>query len=154
MLDLIGITVLTAAIAVNLNATVTMMPLSAAQKLTAVVIAGLWIGWAIALGTTGVYGATSTPVPAIGVMAGLPVVAAGIAALLSIKARESFLALPLALLVGLNAMRVFGGFFLLLALQDRLSGPFPQSAGWGDVIVGLTAIPLTLAIARNPRGHR
>ena len=49
MLDLIGITVLTAAIAVNLNATVTMMPLSAAQKLTAVVIAGLWIGWAIAL---------------------------------------------------------------------------------------------------------
>ena len=62
MLDLIGITVLTAAIAVNLNATVTMMPLSAAQKLTAVVIAGLWIGWAIALGTTGVYGATSTPV--------------------------------------------------------------------------------------------
>jgi len=154
MLDLIGITVLTAAIAVNLNATVTMMPLSPAQKLTAVVIAGLWIGWAIALGTTGVYGATSTPVPAIGVMAGLPVVAAGIAALLSIKARESFLALPLALLVGLNAMRVFGGFFLLLALQDRLSGPFPQSAGWGDVIVGLTAIPLTLAIARNPRGHR
>jgi hypothetical protein len=81
-------------------------------------------------------------------------VAAAIAALSFAKVREALLALPITLLVGLNAMRIFGGFFLLLALQDRLSGPFPQSAGWGDVIVGLTAIPLTLAIARNPRGHR
>jgi hypothetical protein len=153
MLDLIGTTVLTAAIVVNLNATIVAMPLSSVQKLAGVAIAGLWIGLAIALGSTGIYASTATP-PAIGVMAGLPVVAAGVAALLSRKAREVFFALPVALLVGLNAMRFFGGFFLLLALQDRLSGPFPQSAGWGDVIVGLTAIPLTLAIARNPEGHR
>ena len=154
MLDLIGTTVLTAAIAVNLNAAIVAMPLSSVQKLTGVALAGLWIGLVIALATTGIYASTSTPVPAVGVMAGLPVVAAGVAALVSRKAREVFLALPVILLVGLNAMRFFGGFFLLLALQDRLSGPFPQSAGWGDVIVGLTAIPLTLALARNPKGHR
>ena len=153
MLDLIGTTVLTAAIAVNLNATIVTMPLSSVQKLTGVALAGLWIGLAIALGSTGIYASTATP-PAIGVMAGLPVVAAGVAALASRRAREVLLALPVTLLVGLNAMRFFGGFFLLLALQDRLSGPFPQSAGWGDVIVGLTAIPLMLAIARNPEGHR
>ena len=41
-------------------------------------------------------------------------------------------------------MRVFGAFFLLLAAVGRLSGPFPYSAGWGDVIVGLTAIPLAM----------
>jgi hypothetical protein len=35
-----------------------------------------------------------------------------------------------------------------------LSGPFPQSAGWGDVIVGLTAIPLAAATARNLWGNR
>jgi hypothetical protein len=153
MLDLIGTTVLTAAIAVNLNATIVTMPLSSVQKLTGVALAGLWIGLAIALGSTGIYASTAPP-PAIGVMAGLPVVAASVAALVSRRAREVLLALPVTLLVGLNAMRFFGGFFLLLALQDRLSGPFPQSAGWGDVIVGLTAIPLTLAIARNPEGHR
>jgi hypothetical protein len=153
MLDLIGTTVLIAAIAVNLNATIVTMPLSSAQKLTGVALAGLWIGLAIALGSTGIYASTAAP-PAIGVMAGLPVVAAGVAALVSRRAREVLLALPITLLVGLNAMRFFGGFFLLLALQGRLSGPFPQSAGWGDVIVGLTAIPLTLAIARNPEGHR
>jgi hypothetical protein len=154
MLDLIGTTVLTAAIAVNLNATIVMMPLSSVQKLITVAIAGLWIGLVIALATTGIYGDTTTPVPAVGVMAGLPVVLAFVAALVSRRVREVFLALPVTLLVGLNAMRFFGGFFLLLALQDRLSGPFPQSAGWGDVIVGLTAIPLALAIARNPTGHR
>jgi len=136
---------------VNLNATITTMPLSSAQKLTAVAIAGLWIGLAVALGSTGLYAVTSTPVPAIGVMAALPVAAAVFGAMSFAGVREALLALPVPLLVGLNIMRVFGAYFLLLAAQDRLSGPFPQSAGWGDVIVGLTAIPLTVAIARNFR---
>jgi hypothetical protein len=48
-------------------------------------------------------------------------------------------------LVGLNTRRIFPGVFMVL----RLDGPFPQSAGWGDVIVGLTAIPLVAATARN-----
>ena len=44
MLDLIGTTVLTAVIAVNLNAAIVTMPLSATEKLTTVTIAALWIG--------------------------------------------------------------------------------------------------------------
>jgi hypothetical protein len=155
MLDLIGAMVLTAAIVVNLNAAITMMPLSPVQKLTTVAIAGLWIGLAIALATTGIYAATATPVPVVGVMAGLPVIVVGAAALLFARVREALLALPVALLVGLNTIRiVLGGFMVLLALQGRLSGPFPQSAGWGDVIVGLTAIPLAAATARNLWGNR
>lgn len=153
MLDLIGAITLVAAIAVNLNATITTMPLSSAQRLTAVAIAGSWIGLAVALGSTGLYAVTSTPVPAIGVMAALPVVAAVFGAMSFAGVREALLALPVSLLVGLNIMRIFGAYFLLLAAQDRLSGPFPQSAGWGDVIVGLTAIPLTIAMARNSRAH-
>ena len=150
MLDLIGTTVLIAAIAVNLNAAITTMPLSSVQKLTTVAIAGLWIGLAVALATTGIYAATATPVPVVGVMAGLPLIVVGVAALLFARVREALLALPVTLLVGLNTMRIFpGGFMVLLALQGRLSGPFPQFAGWGDVIVGLTAIPLTAAAARN-----
>jgi hypothetical protein len=155
MLDLIGTAVLTAAIAVNLNATITMMPLSSVQKLTTVAIAGLWIGLAIALATTGIYAATATPVPVVGVMVGLPLVAVGAAALLFAKVRAALLALPVALLVGLNTLRILpGGFMVLLALQERLSGPFPQSAGWGDIIVGLTAVPLAAATARNLWGNR
>jgi hypothetical protein len=154
MLDLIGTTVLAAAIVVNLNAAITTMPLSSAQRLTTAAIAGLWIGLAIALATTGIYAATTTPVPVVGVMAGLPVIAVGGAALLFARVREALLALPVSLLVGLNTLRIVGGFMVLLALQGRLSGPFPQSAGWGDVIVGLTAIPLTVAAARNLSANR
>jgi hypothetical protein len=149
MLDLVGTTVITAAIVVNLNAVITMMPLSSVQKLTAVAVAGLWIGLAIALATTGAYADVAAPVPAIGLMAGLPLIVAAIAALSSAKVRETLMALPVPLQVGLNIMRIFGAFFLLLAAQGRLSGPFPQSAGWGDVIVGVTAVPLTLAVARD-----
>lgn len=150
MLDLIGTTVLTAAMAVNFNATIVGMPLSPAQRLTTAAMAGLWIGLAIALATIGIYAATAAPVPVVGVMAGLPLIGLGLAALLSARLRDALLALPVTLLVGLHILRIAtGGFLLLLALQGRLSGPFPESAGWGDVTVGLIVIPLTVAIARE-----
>jgi hypothetical protein len=39
--------------------------------------------------------------------------------------------------------------FLLLAADGRLAGPFPYSAGWGDIIVGVFALPLAWAVARG-----
>ena len=155
MLELIGTTVLTAVIAVILYAVIAMMPLSPVQKLTTATIAGLWIGFAIALGTTGIYAVAATPVPAVGVMVALPSIVIGAAALLSSGVRATLLALPVPLLLGLNALRILpGAFILLLASQGKLSGPFPQSAGWGDIIVGVIAIPLMLVAARNFAGSR
>jgi len=155
MLDLIGTTTIVAMIAVSLNATVTVLQLSSLQRLATITVAGLWIGLAVALAGTGVYAVGPTPVPVIGVMAALPVLAAAVAALLSTRVRAALLALPVTLLVGLHVMRVLtGSFFLLLWAQDRLSGPFPESAGRGDILVGLAAIPLMLALARNASGHR
>jgi len=155
MLELIGTTVLTAVVAVSLNAAITMMPLSPVQKLTTLTLAGLWTGLTIALATTGIYASTATPVPVVGVMLAVPLVAIGAAALLSARVRETLLALPLPLLLGLNVLRILPGvFILLLASQGKLSGPFPQSAGWGDIIVGVTAIPLMLVATRNFAGSR
>jgi hypothetical protein len=154
MLDLIGTTVLAAVIAVDLNTIFAMMPQSSRQRHAAVTAFGLWIGLAIALAARGLYSPAATPFPTIAVMAGLPVVAAAIAALSVARIREALLGLPVAFLVGLNAARLLGVFFLLLTAQNRLSGPFPQFAGWGDIIVGLIAIPLTSAMIRNPNGNR
>jgi hypothetical protein len=53
------------------------------------------------------------------------------------------------MLIGLNILRMLGVLFLFLAAAGRLSGPFPFSAGWGDIITGAFAIPLALAVARS-----
>jgi hypothetical protein len=154
MIALIGTITMVAVIAVNLNATVTVLQLSSGQRLATVTAAGLWIGLAIALAGTGAYEVAASPVPVVGAMAALPVLAAALAALLSAKVRAALLGLPVTLLVGLNVMRIEGLFLLLLSAQGKLSGPFPESAGWGDILVGVTAIPLTLALARNESGYR
>jgi hypothetical protein len=154
MLALIGTTTMVAVIALNLNATVTGLQLSSGQRLTTVAIAGLWIGLAIALAGTGAYAVSASPVPVVGVMAALPVLAAALAARLSARLRAALMDIPVTLLVGLNVLRIEGVFFLLLAAQGSLSGPFPESAGLGDVLIGLTAIPLMLGLARNASGHR
>ena len=82
--------------------------------------------------------------PLIGVMFGFPLIAAALLAALSPAARKAMLGAPLPLLVGLNTFRVFGLFFLLLEGGGRLGGPFPFSAGWGDIITGVLAVPAAM----------
>jgi hypothetical protein len=74
-------------------------------------------------------------------------------ALLSARLRMTLLDIPMPLLIGLNVMRVFGLLFVLLASVGRLGGPFPQSAGWGDVITGVLAIPVAYLAARDAARH-
>jgi len=62
--------------------------------------------------------------------------------------------MPMPVLVGLNAIRILGAFFLVLAAAGRLGGPFPQSAGWGDIITGIFAIPLASAAAGGSPNRR
>ena len=112
------------------------------------------IGFAIALATAGIYASPTTP-PAIGVVAGASVVVTGAAAMLSVRVRDALLAIPVPLLIGLNAARIApGAFMVLLAVQGRLSGPFPHLAGWGDIIAGAIAIPLMFTAARNFSANR
>jgi len=142
MLDVIGTITLVAVIALNISVVSNAMPVRAATRLAVAGVAGIWTGLAAALAAAGYFANAAAPFPLIGVFVGFPLVAAGVAAILSPAARTALLAIPTQTLVGLNIARILGGFFLLLALVDRLGGPFPQSAGWGDVITGLFAIPV------------
>jgi hypothetical protein len=56
--------------------------------------------------------------------------------------------------VGINTCRIGGVGFLILHNQGRLAAPFATSAGWGDIITGLAAIPLAFMASRGrlPRG--
>jgi hypothetical protein len=78
-----------------------------------------------------------------------PLVATAVAASVSPSVRASLLGMPMPFLIGLNVWRVAGGFFLLLAAEGRLAGPFPTSAGWGDVITGVLALPVAWLALRG-----
>jgi len=152
MLNLIGAIVGMGAIAINLVAFTNALPVTLAQRLGLAAIAGTWVGVASGLGAAGTLAfSPDNPVPLIGVLFAVPLLVVGVLALRSQGVRAALLALPMEMLIGLNSLRVLGVLFLLLAANGRLSGPFPYSAGLGDIITGALAIPLALKVARSER---
>jgi hypothetical protein len=151
MLNLIGATVGMMAVTVNLVAMAGALPLSAWQRVVFAAGTGAWVGLAIGLGAAGaLVFSPEQKVPLIGVLFAVPLLIGAVLWFTVPRFCAALMAVPMPLLIGLNAMRIFGALFLILAAVGRLSGPFPYSAGWGDVITGLLAIPLALVVAREP----
>ncbi len=152
MLDLVGAIVGMMAVAVNLVVLISVLPGSFARRLSVAAIAGGWVGLASGLGAAGKLAfSPDHPVPLVGVLFATPLLYVGALALKSPRVRATLMAIPLPLLIGVNALRVLGVLFLLLAAVGRLSGPFPYSAGVGDIITGALAIPLALSVARSQK---
>jgi hypothetical protein len=72
----------------------------------------------------------------------LPVAAMGFALFMVPSVRAAILAMPIPILAAANVGRVFGVSFVLLYAAGRLPAPFAPSAGWGDMFVGFTALPV------------
>lgn len=87
------------------------------------------------------------PIPGPVLLFSIPLIAAGFAWFLAPRFKEAMLSIPIQALIGINSMRILGILFLLLLSQGRLSAPFAPSAGWGDIITGLAAIPLAIMLA-------
>ena len=152
MLNLIGSIVGMMAVGVNLVAFTHAVSGSLARRLVLAGIGGAWVGLASGLGAAGELAfSPQQPVPLIGVLFAVPLLAVGLLALTRQSVRTALLAVPMPLLIGLNSLRVLGVLFLLLAASGQLSGPFPFSAGLGDVITGALAVPLALRVARSGR---
>ncbi len=150
MLNLIGSIVGLLAVAVNLVAITSALPISPRQRLTLAGVFGAWTGLASGLGAAGLLAfATDRPVPLIGVLCAAPLLVLGALALAYPGVRRALLGIPMQVLIGLNSLRILGVLFLMLAVAGRLSGPFPYAAGFGDIITGALAIPLAFAVARG-----
>jgi hypothetical protein len=143
MLDLLGIASTAAVMVFMVGSIAVSLDASRAARLSAVALAGTWIGFAAAAAAAG-WLVISRPFPVMGLFVAAPLIAASLACLSS-RARLAMLSLPMRLLVGLNVGRTFAVLFLLLAAEGRLAGPFPYFAGWGDIITGTLAVPLALA---------
>jgi hypothetical protein len=149
------------AIVLTVGASIVLAFLSHALARTALgrlTIAGVLAGWfalVLAIGATQALDPVrGFGVPALGLTVALPVAALiGVfSALPSI--RDAMLAIPLPALVAVNAIRILGVIFLVLFAAGKLPAPFAPSAGWGDIFVGLTALPVAWAMLRfGPRGR-
>jgi hypothetical protein len=149
MLDMMGSILVGVALAAILTAIMSFVTLRLSSRLILAGAAGTWVGFA---GAVAGAGALSNPLTVLA-MFGTPLVA-GAAIVPGVPAaRRAFSAIPLPMLIGLNAVRLGGILFLMLALADRLSGPFPYLAGVGDFVTGALAIPVAWLAARE-RGLR
>jgi len=148
MLDVIAALTLSAVLVIFLIVLIGAAALRPAARAYAYGIAAAWVVLMIGIAASGgfapgVIGPVPGPVLGFGIL-----VIAGLAAWFWWPAfRDTLLALPLSALIGINAFRIGGVFFFILFAQGRLSAPFAQSAGWGDIITGLFAIPLAAMAA-------
>ena len=148
MLDVIAALSVSAVLVIFLITLIGTAPLSPAVRAYAYGIAAVWVVLMIGITASGGFapGAIGrVPGPILGFGA---LMIGGLVAWFSWPAfRDTLLALPLSALIGINAFRIAGVFFLILFALGRLSAPFAQSAALGDIITGLVAIPLAAMIA-------
>ncbi|MBE0533094.1 MAG: hypothetical protein IH626_19910 [Rhodospirillales bacterium] len=150
MIDQIGAITCTAAYATMVGVLVALSPISPRHRRLAIAAAAAWGGMIVAVAASGGFApgvVGPVPGPGIAFLGLLALLLAGWQLLPGF--RNALLAVPLAALIALNATRVFGVFFLLLAAEGRLSSPFAPSAGWGDVATSLLAVPLAIVAWRH-----
>jgi hypothetical protein len=150
MFDLLSTAELTASCAIVVFFLSSMLSNTARQRgLVAAALAG-WFCLVLAAGATGVLGRPIGPgVPGVGVAVVIPITVLALLVLGSSRGRELLQRAPMSALVGVHSVRVLGISFVLLYAAKRLPAPFAPVAGWGDVAVGLLAIPLALLLARG-----
>jgi hypothetical protein len=149
------------AIALTIGASIVVAFLSHALARTSLgrltvarVLAG-WFALVLAIGATGALSpGDGAGVPGLGLSVALPV-AALVGAFLAFRPiRDAMLAIPLPALVAVNAIRILGVIFVVLFAAGKLPAPFAPSAGWGDIFVGVTALPVAWAMLRfGPRAR-
>ncbi len=118
-------------------------------RLTVAGVLAAWFVLVLAIGATGALDPEhGIGVPGLGLSVALPV-AALVGAFFAVPAlRDTMLAIPLPALVAVNAIRILGVFFVILYAAGELPAPFAPSAGWGDIFVGATALPVAWAMLR------
>ena len=148
MLDVIG-TILLTAFAVFL--VLVLAPAREGHGVTRRRVALGLAAWFTTVALLALAGAFASPALPAGVALGiavfLPVLAGA-----PIVVRTQAHGVPLATLVGIHVGRLLGVAFLLLYAAGRLPYTFAHSAGWGDIAVGVTALPVMWAIRHRSAG--
>lgn len=81
-------------------------------------------------------------IAALGLAVGLPMLGLAAWIVLNSQARDRLRETPVTVWVAVNTVRVLGVSFLFLSAQERVAPTFAAIAGWGDIAVGVLALPL------------
>lgn len=113
----------------------------------------LWLFVALTLAAAGVFAAAPDgPLPPIityGILA--PIVLLGPVVMFSAAFGRLLDALPQSIIVGFQAYRMLGLLFLFAHAEGLVPAVFAYPAGLGDILVGLTAVTVALALRRGSR---
>ncbi|EHP41644.1 hypothetical protein OR16_19131 [Cupriavidus basilensis OR16] len=152
MIDLIGAVALGAASALVVFVYIHWLAFSNGRRGAVAGVIGAWFALVVACGATGVLGAAHGIGPAgLGIAVLLPLAVFSYFSMRTGMLGEALGAIPLPVLIGVHAMRLLGVFFVLLFWEGRLPAPFAPAAGWGDMLIGATALPVAyLAATRAP----
>src|SRR5215475_8427823 len=151
MLDFIGMVITAALMVLFVNTLTNFMDASRVARMTLAAVIGVWIGLAAAAAGAG-WVKIARPVPVVGLFVVVPLLVMALATAWPAPLK-AMLSIPMAAMVALNIVRVFAVLFLMLAAERRLSGPFPYSAAWGDIITGVVAVPVLWLLKDGAARH-
>jgi hypothetical protein len=151
MLDFIGMVITATVMVLFVNVLTTFMDISRVAKLALAAVIGVWIGLAAAAAGAG-WLPIARPVPVVGLFVVVPLLVTALATTWP-AARKAMLSMPMSAMVAINIVRVFAVLFLMLAAEGRLTGPFPYSAAWGDIITGVVAVPVLWLLKDGAARH-
>ena len=113
-----------------------------------------WFGIALWLTWRGVFGsALGQPVPYVPFAIGIPIVVGTFLLRGSEAVGTLVKAVPQQWLVGVQVSRVIGGIFVILLAAGQLPAVFALPAGYGDLIVGVTALIVAARCRRAREDH-
>lgn len=153
MFDLISAIELTASAAVVSIGLALIFGATLGQRMAIAAAMAAWFVAVIVAGATrALYYDGGLGVPGLAVAIALPVIVLSAFALGTRTGRERVAVASMPALVALQGVRVLGVTFVLLHAAGRLPAPFAPVAGWGDIAVGLLALPVAWLAARRPAG--
>jgi hypothetical protein len=115
----------------------------------------LWAGIAWTAAINGVFRTNASSLPLLPSAIFLPIIIGAPLLLLSKRVGQLLDAMPTTWLVALQLYRVFGGQWLAYWLRGLLPGLWALPAGTGDVLTGLFAVPVAIAlVAGTAQGRK
>jgi hypothetical protein len=143
--DLLSTVGITAGAAVVVATFVALFGSSLTQRITIGAAMTLWFIGVVWLGAPGAIGT-----PLLGAAVLIPVAVLSVVGFGSSIVRGRLQSAPLPALIALHAIRLLGILFVLFYLAKQLPAPFAPVAGWGDITIGATALPIAFWVARQP----